>query len=273
MNKFLFLSVFLFYSIIGQSQIIDTLVDVGGYKLHFNITKGKGVPILFESGGGDDASVWKDLRKYITDSIGTTLITYDRAGTGKSGIDTSKINILNEIKGLEIGLKKLRLFQNLYIVAHSFGGSYSTIFCSRNKKKVKGCVFIDSNLPCFMTAEKAKEIKGLYVKDLPMLKKEKIGVYYLLTNYEKSNELVRATIFPPNISVTVISADIPPYKGIAGADSIQWKKCQKQFGELLSNRFVLAEKCSHYVFFDYPELVTDEIITMYRRKQKSDNLK
>jgi hypothetical protein len=37
----------------GQCQTIDTLVDVG-YRLHFHIIKGKGMPILFEAGGGGD---------------------------------------------------------------------------------------------------------------------------------------------------------------------------------------------------------------------------
>jgi hypothetical protein len=41
----------------GHSQTIDTLIDFGGYRLHFNIVQGDGVPILFESGGVDDGSV------------------------------------------------------------------------------------------------------------------------------------------------------------------------------------------------------------------------
>lgn len=264
MKKGLFLLCFLFVSYFGQSQVLDTLIDVGGHRLHFNITKGKGVPILFESGGGDDGSVWNDLRKNLKDSIGTTLITYDRAGTGKSEIDTSKIDILNEIKGLEIGLQKLGYLEDLFIVAHSFGGSYSTLFCSRNKKRIKGCILIDINLPCFMTKQKVKEIKETYTSELPTLKKQKIGIYYLLTNFEKSNDLIRTITFPSSIPATIISSDIPPYKGV---DSTQWKSCQKQFGELPNHTYVLAEKCSHYVYIDYPELVTDEIIKMYRRKR------
>jgi len=35
---------------------IDTLINVGTYKLHFKILEGKEAPILFESGGGLDAS-------------------------------------------------------------------------------------------------------------------------------------------------------------------------------------------------------------------------
>ena len=43
----------------SHSQTKDTLVDVGQYKLHFQIIKGTGTSILFESGSGNDGTVWK----------------------------------------------------------------------------------------------------------------------------------------------------------------------------------------------------------------------
>jgi hypothetical protein len=60
-------------------QTLDTLINVGGYKLHFHIIKGQGMPILFEAGGADNATVWNDLLTRISDITGTTLITYDRS--------------------------------------------------------------------------------------------------------------------------------------------------------------------------------------------------
>jgi pimeloyl-ACP methyl ester carboxylesterase len=246
----------------AQSQTVDTLIDVGGYRLHFIITPGKGIPILFESGGGDDGTVWNNLIKVLHDSIGTTLITYDRAGTGKSGIDTSKINILTEIKGLENGLIKLGFTNNLILVAHSLGGSYSMLYSSQNSKKIKGCVFIDINLPCFMSKQKTKEIKESYATVMDTLRKERIGVYYLLKNYENTNDLLRETIFPSQIPTTVIGSDYPPYKGV---DSVKWKSCIKSFGMLSNHTYVLGKNCGHYVFKDNPDLVISEIIKLYKK--------
>jgi pimeloyl-ACP methyl ester carboxylesterase len=107
MKKLFILLFFLFIYHQVQSQTIDTLVDVGSYKLHFKIIKGKGTPIVFEAGGGDDGSTWNNLLNTLKDSLDATLITYDRQGMGRSGIDSSKTDILNEVKGLEIGLAKL----------------------------------------------------------------------------------------------------------------------------------------------------------------------
>ena len=80
-------------SLTVRGQHIDTLVDVGGCKLHFHIIKGKGIPILFEAGGGDDGRAWKNLLPAVADTLGTTLITYDRPGFGKSGLDTNHTGI------------------------------------------------------------------------------------------------------------------------------------------------------------------------------------
>jgi hypothetical protein len=64
----------------GQSQTLDTLIETGTYRLHFKITKGDGIPILFEAGGGDNANVWDSLTTQIEEITKTTLITYDRSG-------------------------------------------------------------------------------------------------------------------------------------------------------------------------------------------------
>lgn len=245
----------------AKSQAVDTMVDAGGYKLHFNIIKGSGVPILFESGGGHDGTVWNDIVKRLHGSTNATLITYDRAGMGKSGIDTTHINILGEVQGLQKALKNLGYTKSIFLVAHSFGGAYATLFSSKAENQVKGAVFIDITLPCFMTPEKAKEMTEPYNKELPDIKEKTIGTYYLLLNYAKSTDLLRKTQFPSTVPATIISSDTSPY---TGRDSIVWKSCQKSFGELPNHHYIMAEKTSHYVYLNNPELVTNEILKLYK---------
>lgn len=79
----IFILVFIIFSCsTGQAQTIDTVIGVGGYQLHFKIIKGKGTPILFEAGGGEDATTWNKIIQPIADRTAATLITYDRAGFG-----------------------------------------------------------------------------------------------------------------------------------------------------------------------------------------------
>ncbi|MFN3850348.1 MAG: alpha/beta fold hydrolase [Spirosomataceae bacterium] len=259
----LIFSILIIYS--AQAQTIDTLVDVGGYKLHFRVVKGKGVPIVFESGNGDDSTVWKDLLKPLHDSTQATLITYDRAGLGLSEIDTNKINIQNEVTALETGLKKLGYFKNFFVVSHSFGSYYSTLFALKNPKKVKGVVFIDVLTPCYFTKSRARETKESISKDdWQMLKKEAIGLYHVLDNLESIYDYTKDKQLPPSIPLTVIGADIPP-PIVKENKKEEWKNCLRAFGELPNHSYVLAKNSGHKVWKNDPSLVIGEIVKLYRK--------
>lgn len=249
----------------GQAQTIDTLVDVGGFKLHFNVVKGKGVPILFESGNGSDASDWKDLLKQLHDSTGATLITYDRAGLGLSGIDTTKIDLPNEVKHLEFALKKLGYSKKIFLVNHSFGSYYSILFAIRNEKKVKGTVFIEPALPCNYTKNRNKEGNETITPDLwDRIKKEAIGLYFVLKNYEIICDLMETKNFPSKIPATVIGAENQAFLK-TDAYKNEWRQCVKTFGLLPSHTYVFAKNCGHTVWADNPQLVTNEIVRLYRQ--------
>lgn len=254
----------------AQSRIIDTLLSNGSYNSHFRVIGGSGIPILFESGGGDDGSVWNSLLIDLHKKLSAPLITYDRAGFGKSGLDISKTDIVDEVQQLKISLKKLGFGGKVFLVSHSLGGSYSILFAARNPDKAVGGVFIDINTPCFMTKEKSNEIKLSYKAQLESLKKERPGVYYLLTNYATTNQKAAEAASKLRMPITVIGSEYPPYKG---ADSLIWKNCLKSFAtERPNRRYILAKKTGHYVFLQSPELVVREIVNLYKkvsRKQKA----
>jgi len=147
--KYLCLLILLFVFSITKAQTTDTLINVGRYQLHFTIIKGKNPPILFEAGGGNDGTIWNGLTKPIAEITGATVITYDRPGLGKSGIDSTDISIENDVKGLETGLAKLGYQKEMMLVSHSLGGFYNSLYASRHPGNVKAIVFIDANLPCF----------------------------------------------------------------------------------------------------------------------------
>jgi pimeloyl-ACP methyl ester carboxylesterase len=117
-----------------------------------------------------------------------------------------------------------------------------------------------------MTKQKAKEIKAAYAGEMENLRNQRVGIYYLLNNYEGTNNTLRGTKYPRNIPTTVISSDFPPYKGV---DSISWKQCQVSFGTIKNHRYIIANNCGHYVFKDNPSLVINEIIRMYIRNRKT----
>ena len=249
-------------SLTVRGQHIDTLVDVGGCKLHFHIIKGKGIPILFEAGGGDDGRAWKNLLPAVADTLGTTLITYDRPGFGKSGLDTNHTGILNEVKLLERGLKKLGYGAEIMLVAHSLGGLYATLYASRHPKAVKAAVLIDASTSCFFTDAYVTQVELETKPKLGKFKRENLGAYYLSVNLRKNAELMRRTPFPLNISVTDIVAERTPVEGTP--DAKRWKSCHEQFAAASPKRkSVMAYGSGHYVYKEKPKLVLDAIVKEY----------
>ena len=126
MKRFLFVIVVIFASMTSsaRSQETDVFINVRGDRLHFHILKGSGIPILFEAGGGDDGTVWTNIAKPVGDITGATLITYDRAGFGRSELNANeqaidKHGIQNGVEELEAALTQLSYNGTIVLVAHS----------------------------------------------------------------------------------------------------------------------------------------------------------
>jgi len=246
-----------------QGQTLDTLVDVGGYKLHFVVFKGKGMPILFDAGGGEDATTWDKIIRPVAERTATTLITYDRAGFGKSTFDTTRHGILNGMTGLETGLKKLGYDGNIMLVAHSQGGLYAQLYAARHPDKVKAAVLIDVTTTCFYDEKRLAATQEMINRqNTEGLKASKPGIYYQGADFSKNIERMRAFSFPTTIPVIDFVSDRTPFKD--STDINDWKRCHREFAGVASNRSgVLATGCGHFIFNDDPPLVINAIVKAY----------
>lgn len=244
--KYLTLIICLIVSFVTNAQVIDTLIGVGKYNLHFTIIQGKGIPILFEAGGGNDGTIWNTITKPVAAVTGATVITYDRPGLGKSGIDSSDISIENDIRALGKGLMSLGFDKKIMLVSHSLGGFYNTLYASRNPEKVKAVVFVDVNLPCFFTAEQFEKMKASQ-------------------NFKNTVETVRKNPLPQHIPVTDIVSEKTFFEGTADAD--RWKTCHHEFASASANRKeLIAYQTGHYVFLQNSPLVIKAIVSLYANK-------
>ncbi|MGB3149907.1 MAG: alpha/beta fold hydrolase [Maribacter sp.] len=250
------------FSMHVQSQ--DTLVDIGGYKMHFNIMKGEGTPILFEAGAGNDGSIWNNILDKIHKVTGTTLITYDRSGFGQSEVNPnlkndSDFGIVNGIRELEAGLSKLGYNNEIILVPHSYGGFYTTFYASRHPDKVKYVIRIDANLVGVYTDD---VLKIMDEEESPTKSAETLGIYYLVKTYPETVKILREIDFPSNIPVIDIIS--PINRGFPDEYWALIKKVHKDFVDAESNRVeVIAEGSGHYIFQDNPGLIINTIVKAY----------
>ena len=255
----------LFAFTFGNAQTLDTLLDVGRHKLHFHIIKGQATPILFEAGNGDDASVWKPLLDKIHQATNATLITYDRSGLGHSEIDTTTISFVQEINDLELALQKLGYSKKLFLVCHSFGGYYASLFTYQNLKKVTGVVCIDIATPCFFTpAWSDAFVKSIKPADWAMIKQYKIGLYYVLANFTTTAQYMSDKFLTSTTPVTLIRAEHLQAM-IKETEKAKWLGCNESFGTMPNHRYVVAKDADHRVWAKSPQLVIDEVVNLYRQ--------
>jgi pimeloyl-ACP methyl ester carboxylesterase len=259
-----YLAFLVIFSFSMDAQTLDTLVDVGGYKMHFNIMKGEGTPILFDAGAGNDGSIWNNILEKIHKVTGTTLITYDRSGFGQSEVNPnlkndSDFGIVNGIEELETGLAKLGYNNEIILVPHSYGGFYTTLYASRHPDKVKYVVRVDANFVAFYTDE---ALKMMAAQGVPPKTPETLGSYYLFKNYPETVKALREIDFPSNVPVIDIIS--PINRGFPDAYWTFLQKVHKDFVDAEPNRVeLIADGSSHYIFKDNPGLVINAIIKAY----------
>ena len=111
-------------------KCIEEYVQVDDFKMYSKVFQGKKLQpvIIMEAGYGDYSKTWDHIAEKLTE-FGTVL-TYDRAGLGKSG-NSSKRRISSEmIKDLRSCLEKLQLKPPYIFVGHSFGGINARLFAT-----------------------------------------------------------------------------------------------------------------------------------------------
>lgn len=242
---------------------VDTMVDVGSYKLHFKIIEGKGAPILFESGGGLDASQWDSISTVLHSKLNATTITYDRQGFGQSGLDTAKFNILDEVKGLEFALKRLGYAnKNTILVCHSLGAFYSRLYASRHPDLIKGIIMLDPRIPSYADMKFARSV-STKLNRVDFGKKE-LGLYYVLTKMESNSDFVRKKCIPSYIPILDLMAEHGPFD--TKEENDRFKSAQENFLNKRANAsLVYAEGSSHNIPQDKPDIVISAILNFYSR--------
>jgi pimeloyl-ACP methyl ester carboxylesterase len=244
---------------VSQSKLVDRTTRSNGKSLHFRILEGrKDDIILFESGGGNDSSVWEDLLVPVAEGTGATLITYDRPGLGSSEIDSQHHGLTGDIERLESGLEELGYTGHYTVVAHSLGGFYATLFASRHPDQVRAAVLIDINLACFFTDTFLPTIRRPEA-EIQKLKTENPAKFFFAVDFEPMVLKMRSVEFPNTMPVLDFVAEQRDFP--TSEDFERWRSCHSKFASEAPNRTeYTAYGSGHYIFISNPELIVAAIL-------------
>lgn len=251
--------------------MVDSLVDVGGYRLHFRIYPGSEPAVLLESGGGADASYWDDLAPVLARETGATIITYDRAGYGESDLPDSPYDIRQEVAGLWSGLEQLELTNSLILLGHSYGGMLILVTACEHPEAVRGLVFLDA-----MNVEFIDAIGGVqalinhplsqhpFDRTQPdKLTKPQRAALRVEAGLPDTVALLETLSLPQETPVRVITAGIAwwpkPEENQAWRESHEHLAASVKDGKLL-----VAEHSTHLVPDEQPEIIVAAVAELVR---------
>ncbi len=244
------------------------MIDNGGHRLAFYVTPGDSPTIVLDSGGGEDASQWKDLVPQIHEATGATVITYDRAGLGKSDVVPGPWSVESAVSDLEAGLEQLGVTEDVTLVSHSQAGEIATYFANDNPGVLSAAILVDANLPQFFTDAEIARLVAFSQPDVDAAREEPDNpanrqLISTADSFVATSTAFHQLAWPDEVPATVIVSEKTPFDG-SPEDVQLWKDAAASFVQDGPDRtLVTAKGSSHEVPTDDPALVLKEIKTLF----------
>lgn len=243
------------------------LIDNGGHRLAFHVTEGRGPTVVLDAGGGEDSSYWKDLVTELHARTGSEIITYDRAGLGRSEKVAGPWKVENAVSDLRAGLRELGVTENVILVSHSQAGEIATYFTKENPELVSGSVLVDASLPPLYTDDQIARVVAANQPAVDAAKKDPSAprnsqLISTAESYVPMHRAYHQVSWPDTVPATVIVSEKTPFDG-SPEDARRWRDAASSFVRQGPDRtLVTARGSSHDVPKDRPGLVIEEIEKM-----------
>lgn len=256
----------------------EKMIDVGGRALHC-YQYGNGAPsTILVSGFGGPQTTWNAVVLGLADEC--TIITYDRAGYGKSEIGDLPTHAKQSAIDLFNLLDKLDLPGPYILVGHSYGVRVVRIFASLYPEKLAGLVLMEGQHPGILEAQK-KALTGADKERLEMMSSRmrppdnpKTEQDYMMVSYEQGKNIGPLPLIP----CTVITAGANRERGIPPGFSDEGREKLIQVGIEMQKKMVEAipgskhvhlNDMSHFLHLEEPEPVIQIIKEMIVEVKKS----
>ncbi|HET9332506.1 MAG TPA: alpha/beta hydrolase family protein [Gemmatimonadota bacterium] len=252
-----------------DSSPADTLIDVGGRSLEVMIRRGKEpVAIVFENGGGATFVDWEAVPDSIAARTGATVVTYNRAGLGRSDLGPETLTPVDEIRALIGALDSLGVPERRILVGQSYGGLLVVVHADLDPDRIAALVLVEAMNSRFIRAT------GEFIySTVPSYSDPADDSQRLIMRMTRTLEdlAARAHAVEPalRIPIVVITAGEPWWwkEGIPEA----WSRSHTDIAAAAPGReLIVAEGSRHHVAADRPDVVVDAILRAYRAATQPD---
>ncbi|WP_024796671.1 alpha/beta fold hydrolase [Tomitella biformata] len=243
----------------GPSPESVHLISNNGHELAFQVIPGQSPAIVLDAGGGLDSSEWDTIAPKLAQSTGSMVITYDRAGEGRSDEVPGPWKVEDAVADLQAGLTELGVTQDVVLVSHSLAGEIATEFARTAPGWIAGAVLVDASLPEFYTDDQIDKIVAANSQQIAALQqqpqtRETRQLIAQAVEYGPNHRAYHQMSWPGDVPATAIVSSQTPFD--TAEDAQLWKDAQAQFVSAAPNRqLVVADPSSHDIPLDRPDVV------------------
>ena len=237
----------------------DKMIDVGGTVLHFRVTPGCSPTILLEAGGSLDSSEWTKLQPQLHAATGAAIVSYDRAGFGRSHLPHGKYSIDQQVTWLRQGLDKAKVPEDVVLVGHSYGALLTQLYAHRYPAITKGVVLLDPQTVAAVDAIGGPSAVPFQMPTSPA--KLVAAETRKRDSFPADLNIVRQAPFPNTLPITVVAAGIRWLPTDALNDAFDGGR--KSIVTGFPNRhLVVAQRSGHMISDDRPDVVLSTVQAM-----------
>jgi pimeloyl-ACP methyl ester carboxylesterase len=251
----------------------ENMIDVGGRKLHCFVY-GSGAPaVVLVSGLGAPQEYWNFVVPDL--AAKTTVVTYDRAGVGKSEIGALPADGAQSARDLRVLLDKLAVPEPYILVGHSFGGMIVRLFAAMYPADMGGLILEETQHEDNLT-ELRKILKG---KDLEAFD-QMLGDRFMTPENPKSEadyrnatrDQLKASPPLPKMPLVVLTvagrakAMGPMFsaEAIEDMDKLDTALSDRLAALIPGGRLIVIEGAGHNIHMDKPQAVIGPVVEMIK---------
>lgn len=242
---------------------LDTMIDVGGHRLHFLVHRGTApITIVMESGGGADIGDWNGIDSVLAQRTGATVVAYDRAGFGRSELGAPGLLPMLQVEQLEAALQKLNVPERRIILGHSYGGVMAVLYAHRYPEKTAGVVLSDP-----MNARFVDATGDFVYSTVPNITNPKDdaerAVQRLVRTFKDAIAITRTAEPALRMPMVVLTSGQMYWRTEEALRA--WRQSHEAIAAAAPNRrLLIAEKSGHQIHQQQPELVIDAVLSLLR---------